>query len=153
MEEKYWEILLKKWRAKNMDGFSIPYIIGSQNYLTKNPQQQIADLIMEVANGHIEVYMMYCWTTNELILGIRDDSKFKIAGKFYKLNDVDSKLFQTKSIADLGDDLSLVIIELIEKYERDINKGNYSSNNRELGGFISSEVEFIQECFIDINKA
>ena len=47
-QKKYWEILLEKQRERGKDGLTIPFIIGSQNYLSYNHHHQnITELIYD----------------------------------------------------------------------------------------------------------
>jgi hypothetical protein len=150
-KDKYWLILLKKWRENKRDGFSIPYILGSQNYLHNNSNyQNIEDLIIDISNGEDEIYITYCMDIDEIILGIRDKSKEKIAGNFMKIENQPSKLFKTKFVEDLGDDLETLIKTLNDKYLQDICDGKYSKNEGKLGGFYSNEIEFIKKCFVNL---
>jgi hypothetical protein len=61
---------------KGRDGYSIPFIISSQQFLDKTSKQNVDNLIADfVKNSNNEIYISYCMTINDLILGIRDDSK------------------------------------------------------------------------------
>jgi hypothetical protein len=44
---EYWEILLSEWRKKGRDGYSIPFIIGSQQFLDKTSKQNVDNLIAD----------------------------------------------------------------------------------------------------------
>jgi hypothetical protein len=67
--EYYWERLLREWRKQGRDGFSIPFVIGSQKCLPASHKiQGIGDLIMDIAlNQHCSVYILYCNTIQDII--------------------------------------------------------------------------------------
>ena len=150
MEHKYWQKLLIKWRENGRDGFSIPFIIGSQRYLPSGHKHQgIRELIVEMAtNNQIEVYLKYCLTINDIILGVRDETKNQIPGFFPILNGCSQTgFFVTKFHSDLGNTTEEIIEALVDKYQDFIKNEEYSMNNRERGGFSGEEETFINECF------
>lgn len=145
---KYWEKLLVKWRKKSRDGFSIPYIIGSQKFLKKPSKQNIEGLLIDIIeNSENEIYISYCMTINDLILGIRDNSKKRINGYFPKYKEKEqSKFFVTSFISDLGTDVEKIIENLNDRYSERILKEQFSINNRIPGDYNQNEKEFITEC-------
>tara|TARA_R110001583_G_C5607231_1_gene404999 strand:+ start:1106 stop:1558 length:453 start_codon:yes stop_codon:yes gene_type:complete len=149
MAMQYWEILLSNWRAIGRDGFSIPYIIGSQQYLTNNKNQNIQELFIDIiSNSNQEIYLSYCMNINDLILGIRDDSKKRIKGFFPKFNGQSQNAFYlTDFVRDLGTDLADIIENLADKYSEQIEKKQFSINNRIRGDYSESEINFIKGCF------
>lgn len=62
VEEKYWQKLLREWRSHGRAGFSIPYIIGSQQYLPANhSSQDIEELITDIIEtGDETILLRYC---------------------------------------------------------------------------------------------
>ena len=148
---KYWQKLLIQWREKEKrDGFTIPYIVGSQKYLNdKNDIQNAKDLILDIAtNDLVEVYIKYCLSTGDLILGIYDASKAHIPGKYLPFeNGKKSSLFLTDFSKDLGDTVEEVSSELHERYQKYIDAKEYSKNGRERGDYESHETDFIVDCF------
>lgn len=151
MEKKYWLVLLEKWRERKKDGFSIPFIIGSQKFLAnKTYIQNVEDLILDIAKDDVAIYITYCMNIDELIIGIKDDSKSRISGKFLELKNKKTNLFQTSFVTNLGDDVESLIINLKEKYDKEILQEKFSKNNRTLGNYLESEITFIKECFNDL---
>lgn len=148
MSYQYWEILLSKWRENGRDGFSIPFLIGSQQYLTNNTNQEVSELLIDIINNsNQEIYLSYCMNINDLILGVRDDSKKRIKGFFPQFNGKEqNKFYLTDFVKDLGDNVETIIVNLTEKYSEQINKKQYSINNRTSGDFSESEIEFIKTC-------
>ena len=146
--DNYWEILLSKWREKGRDGFTIPYLLGSQNYLPLSEEHHdISELITNIAYGNYKIYISYCMDINDIILGIYEGEKQKIAGKFIVQNGFETSLFLTKFLSDLGDNLESIIDSLNHKYHEDIAAKSYSRNNEKLGDFSVEEINFIKSCF------
>ena len=145
---KYWEILLVEWRKIDRNGFTIPYIIGSQQFLNHTSNQKIEDLIIDIIeNSKNEIYITYCMTINDLILGVRDNSKKKINGYFPKYNGKDqNKFFVTSFVSNLGSDIKEIIENLNNRYSERILKKEFSTNNRIFGDYNQNEKKFIIRC-------
>lgn len=146
---KYWQILLKEWREGNRNGLTIPFIIGSQKYLPISKHQNIAELLRDIASSsEFEVYLTYCTDINDLILGVRDDTKATIAGHHLILeNGLPSNFFLTKIVYDLGSDLESVSQELTERYQPYVDLEKFSTNDRLRGAFGDNDIKFIKNCF------
>lgn len=147
---KYWEKLLSEWRKKGKDGLTIPFIIGSQKLLTTNHHaQNTAELIIDIAQGkEFKIYIKYCLNTNDLILGIYDESKRKYFLENVKFkNNEDSNLYVFKFNNDLGENVETVAENLSEKYSGFIKLEQFSKSERNRGGFEPTEETFIQNCF------
>ncbi|MBI1769526.1 MAG: hypothetical protein HYR67_14255 [Bacteroidetes bacterium] len=147
---RYWELLLKSWRADNKDGLTIPFIIGSQRFLpTKQSEQNIEELLVNIIAAEAsQVYISYCPTINEIIFGLRDQSKENIAGKFPTFNSsFQEKLFLTEFLNDLGSDAEGVISKLTERYQPLIDDSKFSKNEGEWGDFSGNDIDFIKRCF------
>ncbi len=150
MREKYWQILLRKWREEGKNGFSIPFIIGSQQYLPPNNQvQNIKDLILDIVhNSTISIYITYCTDIKDLILGIRDNSKEKIAGYFPNYNSSpQSEFFVTNIADDLGKTVEENIISLTGKYQSCIDAKEFSKTQNKRGNYSPDERTFIESCY------
>lgn len=88
-----------------------------------------------------------------MILGIRDETKLRIAGEFIKLpNNSKSNLFLTKIANNLGNNVDGIAKTLEEKYQMAIDKNKFSVNNRVSDDFTDKERNFIIQSFSDINK-
>ncbi len=148
---KYWQKLLIKWRDKEKrDGFTIPYIIGSQKYLRENIEIQDAeDLILDIAReDSTEIYIKYCVSTGDLILGIYDESKASIPGKYLLFkNGKESNLFLTDFSKNLGNNVEEVASELYDRYQKYIDAEQYSKNGGQRGDYEIVESDFIKDCF------
>lgn len=153
MYKKYWQILLSEWREKKRNGLTIPFIIGSQKYLKVSTNQDISKLLWDIAySDDFEVYITYCTDVNDLILGVRDESKKNIVGKHLTFdNTLPSKFFLTKIVYDLGEDIQTIARELSERYQRFIEDGQFSVNDRVRGSYTEYEINFIKKSFSKLN--
>lgn len=146
----YWHKLLTEWRKNEGNGFTLPFIIGSQKYLNlkSSHQQNIAAIISEMAiNPYDEISIAYCTDIKQIIFGIRDASKQNVVGEFIQSNNVDTKLFRNKIVDDLPIDLDQLIVELTERFQHYIDQKEYSVNNLEWTEFTYEEKKFISACF------
>lgn len=150
MYKKYWQTLLFEWRKQGRDGLTIPFILGSKQYCKKeNDDLRVESLILEIAsNSAFEVYLSYCMTIDQIILGIRDESKRQNAGQFLITTaNTNSNLFISKFLDDFEMDVISVSKDLANRYQYLVDEGNFSFNDREWGDFTSSETTFIKSCF------
>lgn len=150
MDKKYWQILLTEWRKQGNDGLTIPFILGSKQYCgNETGDLNVENLILDIAaNSEFEVYLSYCMTIAQIVLGIRDESKHRNAGQFLTSTaNTNSNLFVSKFLEDFDKDVISVSKELSNRYQYLIDKGSFSFNNREWGDFTSSEIAFIRSCF------
>lgn len=110
--------------------------------------QDIEDLIIDIVNSsETTVYLKYCITTEDIVVGIKDKTRDHLVGFYpnYK-NSAQSSLFLT-SIDDLGDDISTIIESLRERYQIFIDNEQYSKNDRERSYYTAEEISFIRSCF------
>ena len=150
MTTKYWDILLTKWREQKRDGFTIPFIIGSQKYLPKNhTYQDIPELINDILKTETtEIYISYCPDIGDNILGIRDASKSQLKGLFPLFaNNPQTSLYLTMSVDYLGKNIEQILSSLQTKYDADIASGKFSLNDGVTGDFSPKEIEFIKNCY------
>jgi len=152
MKKKYWQILLTEWRNLGRDGFTIPFIIGSQKFLGDTHEvQDIKALITDIIqNEEIVVCIKYCWTTEDIVLEILDERK-KLIGYFPSyMGAIQSKLFLTSFFKDLGTDCESIILSFIEKYQNYIDNGQFSKNDRQRGDYLPEETIFIKKSFANL---
>ena len=147
---KYWEILLANWRNLGNNGLSIPFIIGSQNYLHNPPNHSIQDLFYDIAGSQDSlVFLMYCMNINDFVLVDLDDSKMR-HGFFPTVNGQEqNRLLVSNFLIDLGSTLEDISDRLTEKLDNYIADGKYSINDGERGKFSREEIEFIARSFED----
>ncbi len=151
-KQKYWLALLTEWRKNGRDGFTIPFIIGSQKYLSDNPKQDIKALIMSIIkNEEQEIYLKYCFSIEDIVMGIRDDTKILLQGHFplFKDSNTQSKLFLTAFLNDLGENVETIISSLSDRYQNYIDKEEFSKNDRQRGDYSANESQFIRRVFSD----
>lgn len=150
-KQNYWQALLIEWRKKGRDGFTIPFIIGSQEYLAENYiKQDIEELLLDITNnGSLQVYIKYCITTEDIVLGVRDETKLNLQGSFpsFSNSTTQSYLFLTAFLNDLGSDVETIISSLVEKYQQYIDARQFSKFDRKREYFQPNEIEFIQSVF------
>ncbi len=151
--KKYWEILLEKQRERGKDGLTIPFIIGSQNYLSYHHHQNITELIYDIISSDLfEVCIRYCTGTSTFIAEIR---KEKNVCYFPKINNE----YQNKlSVGiyhknDFGESIEELIGNLIEKFQNPINVRTYSAEPNtyertvKWNKFSEEDRIFIENCF------
>ncbi len=153
-QKKYWEILLEEHRRKGKDGLSIPFIIGSQNYLPKNKyRQNISELVYDIISSNFfEICIRYCLGTNTFIMEIR---KNKNACYFPKINNNDQNQLSVGIFhkIDFGESIKELIENLIEKFQNPIDNETYSAEPNtyerivQWNKFSEEDIFFIEECF------
>ncbi|WP_316777862.1 hypothetical protein [Pedobacter antarcticus] len=150
MGKQYWQTLLSNWRELGHDGLTIPYILGAKRYCAyEDDNLSVEELIFDIStNSTYQVYLSYCFSIDQIILGIRDESKRNNAGEFLlsSLNE-NSSLFISKFLDDFKRDVFSVGKELAMRFQDIVDEGNFSFNNREWGNFTSDELSFIRSCF------
>jgi hypothetical protein len=144
---KYWQMLLTEQKKKGKKGFTIPYIIGSQNYLPDNyTRQDVKRLIIDVAtNSLFPVFLKYCMDTGDLILEIKSDNAIGANPDFN--SKPQTNLFISNFNNDFGNTIETVAEKLSQKYQPYVSSHQYSINGRSRGDFTPAEKEEIQKWF------
>ncbi|SHM79305.1 hypothetical protein [Flavobacterium xanthum] len=153
-QKKYWEILLEKHREKGKDGLTIPFIIGSQNYLENNSyKQNISELIYDIVSSNLfEVCIRYCITTNTFIAEIRKEKN----GCYYPKIDNNEQNKLSVGIyhkTDFGESIKELIEYLIDKFQNPIDNKTYSAEPNtyertvQWNEFSEKDKIFIKKCF------
>lgn len=127
---KYWEKLLIAQKKRGLSGLTIPFLIGSQEFL-KNCRdfQSIKDIVIDIVEfSSFEVNLRYCMTLNTFILEQRN-LKNKIYFPTYK-----NKAQRNLSIAiiskdDFGETIEEVIANLEERFSQIILNKTYSADS------------------------
>ena len=151
MNEKYWQKLLRGWRQQGRDGFSIPYIIGSQQYLPGDYlNQDIEELITDNVESNEETILLkYCFGIGDLILEMHETND-GISGHFLSFrSSPQSGLVILNFIDDLGNSIEELILILTERYQCCIDANEFSINEGERGNYSPDERAFIRDCFAD----
>ena len=159
MYNKYWKSLIVSWcKDYKKRGLTIPFIIGSQSYLTKSVQaQDIKSLIYDIVeDGEYEIFITHCIDLNARILCLRDESKKNIKG-FHPLYEKgkQSNFFRTISIKE-NETVEEIIEELVDDYQNDIENGEFSfkqfvKDEKCKFAYNSDDETFIKSCFAKIN--
>jgi hypothetical protein len=154
LNRKYWEILLEKQHEKGKDGLSIPFIIGSQDYLPNNNyRQNINELINDiVSSDKFEICLRYCTGTSTFILEKRKD---KNVCYFPKTNNKEQNKLSVGIFHknDFGETIEELIRNLIEKFQDPINNETYSAEPNtyekkvKWNKFSEEDRIFVKECF------
>lgn len=126
---QYWAILLKNHRNKGKDGLTLPFLIGSQNYLKNQFQRQtISDIINDIVeNAPFEVCLRYCLKIKTFILEIKKDNN-KVYYPSCKGKHQTNLSIAEFSKNDLGTDIESVIHYLVEKFTLPIESKKYSAS-------------------------
>jgi hypothetical protein len=149
----YWKTLLRKQQERGKKGFTLPYLIGSQQYLTPTHRQQdIKELIEDmVKNDVFETCIRYCLDTNAIISEIRNQNNVVKYPTFK--NGKQTQLSIPINDNSHGETVEELISSLIDKYQDKIDSGKYSAtrddSDRETKWhpFSPSDEKFIKECF------
>ena len=125
---KYWELLLRKQRERGRDGLTLPFLIGSQEYLTTtHKKQSIEDLILDmVSNQSFETCIRYCMGTQTLIWEIKKPKN----NVYYPIfRDQEQRNLSVASLlkSDLGDNIEILIERLIADFQDTIDKALFSA--------------------------
>ena len=151
---KYWEKLLLSQRIKGKDGLTIPFLIGSQNFLNTDEKDNIEKLFINILmNGSFEITLRFCINIQTLILEKR---KPQNAIYFPKFNHNEQSKF---SVAiglknELWNNVENIIIELENQFQSKIEQNKFSAQSNlyertaQWGKFSDSEdIPFIKESF------
>lgn len=150
---EYWEILLKKQRERGKNGLTIPFLLGSQQYLPANSNQDITGLIQDMATrSSFETCIRHCAGTQTLIVEIR---RQKNAVYYLKSNcgELTNLSVGIISKIDLGERIDQVIENLIDKFQDAINVERFSAEPNVDGRsvnwreFSSDDIKFIKASF------
>lgn len=149
MESEFWYVLLSEWRSKGHVGLTIPFIIGSQQFLPDSHiEQDIEDLIYGIVdNKDTLIAIKYCFTTEDLVMEI-ESNVGGLPGLFPTIKGLpQTKLFLKGFSTDLGDNCELVVENLKSRYQDHIDAGRYSKYDRERGDYLPDEKTFIKMAF------
>ena len=150
---KYWEILLLKQRERGNDGWTIPFLIGSQQYLANKSNQGIASLVHDMATRRsIETCIRHCMGTQTFIAEIRK-RKNSVYYPTFGSGEQTNLAVGIMSKSDLGEVIDQVIETLIDKFQDAIDNGRYSAEPNVDGrsvnwrDFSPDDITFIRDSF------
>jgi len=146
---KYWEELLVQWQDKGNTGLSIPFVVGSQQFIPRQYQtHDILNLLVDVASSStIEVSLSYCMNIMDFILAVRDKSHSPGAGFYPSFKCAPQKSLFVSDFLKMGDNVETISASLAERLDYYILQGQYSINDGERGSFTGGEIQFILKCF------
>lgn len=125
---KYWELLLTKQRERGKDGLTLPFLIGSQNYLPDTHfKQSIEDLIFDMVSSEtFETCIRYCMGTQTFIFEIRKPQN----SVYYPTHQNAEQTNLSASISfkkELGDSIDFLIDFLENNFQDKIDAGHFSA--------------------------
>lgn len=150
---EYWEILLIKQRERGKDGLTIPFLIGSQQYLPTNSNQDIAGLIRDMAtSSSFETCIRHCMGTQTFIAEIRKQKNMVsyLKSSFGEQTNLSVGIM---SKSDLGEDIDQVIENLVDKFQDTIDDERFSAEPNVNGRSVNwrelspDDIKFIKDSF------
>lgn len=154
---KYWEILLLAQEKRGNSGLTIPFIIGSQEFLENNLNQDIEQLVIDIiTNSSFEICLRYCMNIQTFILEKRRP-KNNVIYLTYNLEEQVKLSLSNFSKDDFGKDIidTITILKnmfqdtiLIRKYSAETNVYRIPSWTY----FTKDDKEFILQSFEDLNS-
>lgn len=156
---KYWEILLQRHREKGKDGLTLPFLIGSQNYLPKSSYQQtIRELIQDMINHDpFEKCLRYCLGTQTFIIEV---SKGRNGVYYPQINEQDQLNFSVGLFykKDFTDNIDNLIQELITRFQGPIDnelfsaEPNVDARSVKWNKFSDKDISFIKASFMTLGS-
>ena len=146
--KSFWNNLLVAWRKNGNEGLTLPYMIGSQQYLENNHEKMnINALIIDIAsnkNGPI-IFYNYCDTIGENVLGVLDDSYKEMKGIFPTYQGLQQNLFfRADSVKYSGETVEEIIENMNTTYQQRLINNEFSYNAGKWGDYTESEKKFIK---------
>jgi hypothetical protein len=132
----YNQISFRKSKRIITNGLTIPYIIGSYNFL--GHAYSINELMNEIINSNLDkcAVIQKCPEIRQYVIGIEDknfcEKYFQNEISFTNSDNVKS-LIITQNASDLGNNLKKITDIFINLYKNDLDEGKYSWDNRNKG--------------------
>lgn len=124
---KYWEKLLLSQRSIGKHGLTIPFIIGSQNYLKTDKKDNIEQLILDIIeSASFEITLRICSDIHTLVLEKRN---LKNLVYYPNLNNSKQSKFSVAKIleSDFGKNIEQIIGILTNQFQKTIDDEKYSA--------------------------
>lgn len=140
-EKPYWYKLLNLFERKGYfsNGLTIPFIIGSRQYIESTEDlQTISDLIYEINSSAYYVSVLKCGGIGEYVFSLSNIGDKEIYGGVDNIVTIDISFKNGTSISDIINELEL-------KYADLINSETYSKTDGEWGGYTDKEINRLQE--------
>jgi hypothetical protein len=151
---KYWEQLLLSQRNRGKNGLTIPFIIGSQNFLNTDKKDNIEELILDILkNSSFEITLRLCADIHTLILEKRNPNNVVYYPSYNNIEQ--SKFSVSKSFKDdFGNTVEEVIIILTNQFKKIIDDKTFSAQSSQDGRIAkwkffsnSEDIPFLVDCF------
>lgn len=150
MERKYWQLLLESWAAAGNTGLSIPFVIGSQQYLPDRIERQtLEELFADIVHNRVmTVHLSYCFQIGDLILAPHPYSAENAMTDSLPFGGFAQRgLTVSRFVTELGNSVEEVIASLKDRFAYAIEQGQYSINDGERGPYTPAESAFIRSSF------
>lgn len=147
---QYWEKLLVAWREQGRNGLTIPFLIGSQQYLPNawihsTPSELLTDVVQQASH---KVFLTYCMDIKGLILGIKEGQHGEIAGYYPTFKtQYQHRLYVSSFLANHGKSVESVSAALDESLQDQIDSQTYSSSETGKRPYNNLETAFIVSTF------
>ena len=147
--EKYWYSLLKNWKDEGKRGYTIPFLIGSQQYLPETfEQQDIAGLFLDiVSQDQYCVYITYCLDLNDVILCTFERDRANSSGYYPTFGGASQTAIYVAKIIDENCNLETLIERFVDRYSDFIKNSQYSIRDEVRGDYSDSEIQRIKNVF------
>ena len=125
---KYWEILLLAQKERGKSGLTIPFLIGSQQFINGDYIfQNIEDLIIDIVNNaNFEICLRYCFGTHTFILEKRNPKNNVIYLNYNNAAQLNLSL-SLFSKDDFGNNIENLILRLEIMFQEIIDEEKYSA--------------------------
>lgn len=121
------------------NGLTIPFIIGSRQYIEPSEDlQTISELINEINNSPYNVSVLKCCRIGEYVFSLSNASNQEIYGGVDNIVIIDSSFSTVASSND-------IIKELELKYDDLIHSETYSKTDGEWGDYTDKEINLLIE--------
>jgi hypothetical protein len=140
-DKPYWYKLLDLFERKGYfwNGLTIPFIIGSRQYIQPTEDlQTISDLIDEINSSEYYVSVLKCGGIGEYVFSLSNEADKNIYGGVDNIVIIDISFKNGVSSNEIIDELEL-------KYSDLINSETYSKTDGEWGDYTDKEINRLQE--------
>jgi len=145
--KSFWNSLLVAWRKNGNEGLTLPFLIGSQQYLDNpNNKMNIKDLILDIVTNQkgTIIFYNYCDTIGENVLGVKDENYKEMKGSFPTYQGLQQNFFfRAESVKSSGETVEEIILNMNYKYLERLKNAEFSYNEGKWGDYTNKEKEFI----------
>lgn len=144
MKMNNWLPILEYYKSVQRTGPTIPFLIGSEEYLT-GTKPKIDQILFEFTESSIPIFIGYCSTIDALVASLEDKliNPFSKKFKFGNLTCQDKDIDWIESLANLNDYLDPI-------YSSYLTNNKYSRRNQKWKKFNEDDKKLIRKA-ININ--